>query len=65
MFLFLIPVTDGYSRYIIHHELRMNMQEYDVEITIQRALENYSGVTPGLISDNGNRFISCVTLQSS
>jgi transposase InsO family protein len=26
-FLFLISVIDGYSRYILHHELRMNMQE--------------------------------------
>jgi transposase InsO family protein len=37
-FLFLISVIDGYSRYIVHHELRMSMQEYDVEITVQRAL---------------------------
>ena len=37
-FLFLITVIDGYSRYIVHHELRQNMQEFDVEITIPRAL---------------------------
>jgi putative transposase len=57
-FLFLISVIDGYSRYIIHHELRMNMQEYDVEITIQRALEKYLGVKPRLITDNGSQYIS-------
>ncbi len=34
-FLFLISVIYGYSRYIVHHELRTNMQEYDVQITIQ------------------------------
>lgn len=34
-FLFLISVIDGYSRYIVHHELRTQMQEYDVEITLQ------------------------------
>lgn len=57
-FLFLISVIDGYSRYIVHHELRMNMQEYDVEITIQRALEKHPGVKPRLITDNGSQYIS-------
>lgn len=57
-FLFLISVIDGYSRYIVHHELRMNMQEFDVEITVQRALEKYSGVKPRLITDNGPQYIS-------
>ena len=38
-FLFLISVIDGYSRFIVHHELRMNMQEYDVQLTIQKAIE--------------------------
>jgi transposase InsO family protein len=57
-FLFLISIIDGYSRYIVHHELRMNMQEYDVEITVQRALEKYPCVKPRLITDNGSQFIS-------
>ena len=57
-FLFLISVVDGYSRYIVHHELRMNMQEYDVQITIQRALEKYPLAKPRLITDNGSQFIS-------
>lgn len=57
-FLFLISIIDGYSRYIIHHELRQNMQEFDVEITIQRALEKYPGCKPRIISDNGTQFIS-------
>lgn len=57
-FLFLISVIDGYSRYIVHNELRMNMQEYDVQITIQRALEKFPGVKPRLISDNGSQYIS-------
>jgi transposase InsO family protein len=57
-FLFLISVIDGYSRYIVHHELRMSMQEYDVEITVQRALEKYLGVKPRLITDNGPQYIS-------
>lgn len=57
-FLFLISVIDGYSRYIVHHELRMSMQEYDVQITIQRALEKYPLAKPRLITDNGPQYIS-------
>jgi len=57
-FLFLIDIIDGYSRYIVHHDLRMNMQEYDIEITLQRALEKFPGTKPRIISDNGTQFIS-------
>lgn len=57
-FLFLICVMDGYSRYILHHELRANMTEYDVEITIQKTLEKYPGHKARLISDNGSQYIS-------
>lgn len=57
-FLFLISIIDGYSRYIVHYELRQNMQEYDVELTIQRALEKYPDAKPRIISDNGSQFIS-------
>jgi len=55
---FLISVIDGFSRYIVHHELRMSMQEYDVQITIQRALEKFPNVKPRIISDNGSQYIS-------
>jgi transposase InsO family protein len=57
-FLFLISVIDGYSRYNIHHELRQNMQEYDVQLTIQKAIEKYPAYKPRIISDNGSQFIS-------
>jgi transposase InsO family protein len=57
-FLFLISVIDGYSRFIVHHELRRSMQEFDVQITIQRALEKYPEAKPRLISDNGSQYIS-------
>jgi transposase InsO family protein len=56
--LFLISVLDGYSRFIVHHELRTHMQEYDVEIVLERALEKYPGQTPRIISDNGTQFIA-------
>lgn len=57
-FLFLISVFDGYSRTILHHELRLSMQEFDVELTIQRALEKYPHARPRIISDNGSQFIA-------
>jgi len=57
-FLFLISVIDGYSRYIVHHELRQNMEEFDVELTIQKALEKFPHFAPRIISDNGTQFIS-------
>lgn len=57
-FLFLISLIDGCSRYIVHHELRLTMQEYDVQLTLERALERFPGVTPRIISDNGKQFIA-------
>jgi len=57
-FFYLTSIIDGYSRYIVHHELRTAMQEYDVEITVQRALEKFPGAAPRVISDNGSQFIS-------
>lgn len=57
-FLFLITVIDGYSRYIVHHELRANMQEFDVQLTLQRAKEKYPDQKPVIISDNGSQYIS-------
>ena len=57
-FLFLISVIDGYSRFIVHHELRASMEEYDVQITLERALENYPQERPRLITDNGSQFIA-------
>ena len=38
-FLFLISVIDGYYIYIVHHELRTSMEEYDVQMTVERALD--------------------------
>jgi transposase InsO family protein len=34
------------------------MQEYDIQITIQRALDKFPGVKPRIISDNGPQDIS-------
>lgn len=57
-FLFLISVIDGYSRYILHHEIRHSMTAYDAELTIQKAKDKYPGVKPRIITDNGSQFIS-------
>jgi putative transposase len=55
---FLISLLDGYSRYIVHWELRENMKEFDTEVVVQRALEKYPGERPRIITDNGPQFIS-------
>jgi putative transposase len=57
-FYFLISVLDGYSRYIVHSEIRESAKELDIELVLQRALEKHPGVTPRIISDNGPQFIA-------
>jgi transposase InsO family protein len=57
-FYFLISVLDGFSRYIVHWEIRETMTERDVEIVLARALEKHPGVKPRIISDNGPQFIA-------
>lgn len=57
-FLFFIGIIDGYSRYIVHHELRTNMTEFDIEIVLQKAIEKYPNHKPKLITDNGSQYLS-------
>jgi putative transposase len=57
-FYFLCAVLDGYSRYIVHWEIRDSMTEQEVETLVQRALEKYPGARPRIISDNGPQFIA-------
>lgn len=57
-FYYLCSVLDGYSRYVVHWEIRESMKEKDVEIIIQRAREKFPGVRPRIISDNGPQFIA-------
>jgi putative transposase len=57
-FYYLCSILDGYSRYIVHWEIRESMTEQDVETIIQRAVEKHPGVTPRIISDNGPQFIA-------
>lgn len=57
-FYYLCSLLDGYSRYVIHWEIRESMTEADVEIVIQRAREKFPGEKPRIISDNGPQFIA-------
>ncbi len=57
-FYYLCSVLDGYSRYIVHWEIREKMEETDVETILQRAREKFPGETPRIISDNGPQFIA-------
>jgi len=51
---------EGYRRltYIIHHQLRKQMEEYDVQVVVAEALALFPGVHPRIISDNGSQFIA-------
>jgi putative transposase len=57
-FYYLCTILDGYSRYIVHWEIRETMTEADVETILQRAREAFPGATPRIISDNGPQFIA-------
>jgi putative transposase len=57
-FYFLISVLDGYSRFVVHWEIRPSMLEEDVQIVVQRAKEKFPHEHPRLISDNGGQFIA-------
>ena len=57
-FYYLCSILDGYSRYIVHDEIRESMKEADVEIILQRAREKFPDATPRIISDNGPQFIA-------
>lgn len=57
---FLMSVLDGFSRAIIHHEVRVAMETSDVQLVLQRALDTLPRETPRprIISDNGSQYVS-------
>lgn len=57
-FYYLCSVLDGYSRSIVHWEIREQMTEPDVEIILQRAKEKHPNERPRIITDNGPQFIA-------
>jgi putative transposase len=57
-FYYLCSVLDGFSRFIVHWNLRESMTEADIEIILQSAKEKYPDTKPRIISDNGPQFIA-------
>jgi len=57
-FYYLCSVLDGYSRSIVHWDLRECMKEADIEIILQGAREKYPQAKPRIISDNGPQFLA-------
>ena len=48
----------GFSRFLVHWDLRESMREADVEVILERAKEKYPVAKPRIISDNGPQFIA-------
>lgn len=57
-FYYLCSLLDGYSRYLVHWEIRSSMTEGEVELILQRAWEQFPQASPRIISDNGPQFIA-------
>lgn len=57
-FYFIASLLDGYSRSVVHWEIREKMEEVDIETIVQRAREKFPGQTPRIITDNGPQFIA-------
>jgi len=57
-FYYLCSILDGFSRTIVHWEIREAMRERDVELIVQRARERFPGEKTRIISDNGPQFIA-------
>jgi len=57
-FYFLCSVLDGYSRFIVHWDIRPIMEAKDVQAIILRAREKFPDARPRIISDNGPQFIA-------
>lgn len=57
-FYFLCSLLDGFSRYIVHWELRETMKEQEVETIVQRGCEKFPEAKPRIISDNGPQFVA-------
>jgi putative transposase len=57
-FFYLCSLLDGYSRFLVHWEIRERMTEADVETIVQRARERFPDSRPRIISDNGPQFVA-------
>lgn len=57
-FYYMCSILDGFSRYIVHWDIRESMTEAEVEIILQQAKEKFPQAKPRIISDNGPQFIA-------
>lgn len=57
-FYYICTVLDGYSRAVVHWDVRERMKTRDVEVILQRAREKYPEARPRIISDNGPQFVA-------
>jgi putative transposase len=57
-FFYLCAILDGYSRFVVHWEIRESMKEWEVKLVIQRGRERFPEASPRIISDNGPQFIA-------
>jgi putative transposase len=57
-FYYLCSILDGFSRFIVHWDLRESMTEAEIEVILQKAREKYPQAKPRIISDNGPQFIA-------
>lgn len=55
---YLCAILDGWSRYLVHWELRETMTTRNVTTILQRAQERFPTAQPRMISDNGPQFIA-------
>ena len=55
-FYYLCAILDGYSRFIVHWELRESMTQDECQLIVQKAVEKSGATNVRLISDNGPQF---------
>lgn len=55
---YLIFMLDGFSRFILHWELMVDMSSMSVELFTQKTIDKYPEACPMVIHDNGSQFIS-------
>ena len=57
-FYYMCFVLDGFSRSIVHWDVRESMKESDIQCILEAGTERYPKATPRIISDNGPQFIA-------
>ena len=55
---YLCSIIDGYSRFLVHWEIRATLKQREAEIVVERAREKFPGENPPIISDNGPQFVA-------